>query len=140
MSGVLTTRGLTTRGPIFRPGPNNYCSKGGQHYPPYKSLSSGQCNNMVSLILIHWIEIYPTDSAIQLGPGLLIRNYVIINILRIKHQHKDFLKSILNLHITLSFLFILNRNEKYVHTLLQFPGKPYSISVQNDKSLCSFSD
>ena len=42
-----------------------------------KSLSTGQCNILVPLIVIHWIVIYPVDSAIQLlnNWGLWIRQY-----------------------------------------------------------------
>ena len=45
-----------------------------------------------------------------------LRNYVIW-LLRLERHRKHFLKSILNSHISLSFLLIRNWNNKYVHTL-----------------------
>ena len=46
----------------YRSGPS--CSEGGKHHPPSKSPSSGK-HKLVLLILVHWIVIYPVDSAIQ---------------------------------------------------------------------------
>ena len=48
------------------------------------------------------------------------------------HQ-KDFLKSISNSHITLSFLFIWSWNDQHIDTRYQswFPCKPYPIPDQN---------
>ena len=58
-------------------------------------------------------------------------------VLRLERQQKDFLKSTSNSHITLSFLFIWNWDDIYVHA---FPRKPYPNSDQNRQSLYPFSD
>ena len=52
----------------------------------------------------------------------LDRNYVIIS--WIGAQTKKFFKCISNSHVSISFLFTWNWNNKYVHTLPQFPRKP----------------
>ena len=51
----------------------------------------------------------------------------------------DFLKSISNSHISLSFLLIWNWNDKYFYSLSWFPRKPYPIPGQNGQGLYPFS-
>ena len=60
-----------------------------------------------------------------------------LTVLRLERQEKDFLKSTSNSHVTLSFLFIWNWNDIYVHA---FPRKPYPNSDQSRQSLYQFSD
>ena len=60
-----------------------------------------------------------------------------LTVLRLERQQKDFLKSTSNSHITLSFLFIWNWNDTYVHGFLP---KPYPSSDQNRQNLYPFSD
>ena len=62
------------------------------------------------------------------------------SLLRLKRQQDDFFKSFWSLHITLSFLFIWSWNDKYVHTIPQFPRKPYTIPDQNGQTLYPFSN
>ena len=62
------------------------------------------------------------------------------SLLRLKRQQDDFFKSFWSLHITLSFLVIWSWNDKYVHTIPQFPRKPYTIPDQNGQNLSPFSD
>ena len=40
-----------------------------------------------------------------------------LSLLRLEHQQKDFLKSTLNLHITLSFLFGIEMTNTFMHSL-----------------------
>ena len=60
-----------------------------------------------------------------------------LTVLRLERQEKDFLKSTSKSQITLSFLFIWNLNDIYVHA---FPRKPYPNSDQNRQNLYPFSD
>ena len=60
-----------------------------------------------------------------------------LTVLRLERQEKDFLKSTSNSHVTLSFLFIWNWNDIYVHA---FPRKPYPNSDQSRQNLYQFSD
>ena len=64
------------------------------------------------------------------------------SLLRLGHQQKDFLKSVLNFHhlvlLFLSFLFIWSSNDKYIHTLSKFPRKPYPIPDQKSKVYTRF--
>ena len=60
-----------------------------------------------------------------------------LTVLRLERQEKDFLKSTSNSHVTLSFLFIWNWNDIYVHA---FPRKPYPNSDQSRQSLYLFLD
>ena len=55
------------------------------------------------------------------------------------HQ-KDFLKSISNSHITLSFLIIWSWNDEHIDTRSYFPCKPYPMPDQNGQNLYLFSD
>ena len=60
------------------------------------------------------------------------------SLLRLERKQKSVFKYILNSHISVSFLFIWNWNDNYVHTLLQFPRKPYPIPDQNGQSVSVF--
>ena len=53
----------------------------------------------------------------------------------VKLQQKDFLKSISNAHITLSFLFIWNWNDEHINTQPYFLCKLYPIPDQNEQNL-----
>ena len=56
---------------------------------------------------------------------------------QVKVDTKKFSKCISNSHISISFLFIWNWNDKYVHscTLPLFPRKPYPIPHQNGQGV-----
>ena len=62
------------------------------------------------------------------------------SLLWLEGQQKSFLKVNYNLQITLSFLFICNWNNKYIHKLPWFPQKPDPIPDQDGQSLYLFSD
>ena len=65
---------------------------------------------------------------------------IMLSLLRLEGQQRDFLKAILNSHITLSILFIWNWHEKYVHTLPWFPRKLKPDLDKNGQNLYPFSD
>ena len=65
---------------------------------------------------------------------------IMLSLLRFQRKQKKLFKSISNSHISLSFLLIWNKNDKYVYTVPQFPRKPYPISDQNGQSVYPFSD
>ena len=71
-------------------------------------------------------------------PSLKGRNCVIIT--QIRAQTKNFFKCISNSPISISFLFMWNWNDKYVHRLPWFPRKPYPIPDQNGQSVYPISD
>ena len=54
---------------------------------------------------------------------------------QIREKTKKFFKCVSNSHISSSFLFTWNSNDKYVYTLPQFPRKPYPIPDQNRQSV-----
>ena len=54
---------------------------------------------------------------------------------RLERQQKDFLKLISNLHIALSFLFIWDLNDKYVHALPNSLENHTRIQTKIKKSL-----
>ena len=64
------------------------------------------------------------------------------SLLRLGHQQKDFLKSVLNFHhlvlLFLSYSFGVQNNDKYIHTLSKFPRKPYPIPDQKSKVYTRF--
>ena len=57
---------------------------------------------------------------------------------RLCHQYG--FECISNSRISISFLFIWNCNDKYIHTLPQFPPKPYPIPDQSGQSVYKFSN
>ena len=57
---------------------------------------------------------------------------------RLERQQKDFLKLISNLHIALSFLFIWDLNDKYVHALPNSLENLTRIQTKITKSLPVF--
>ena len=65
-------------------------------------------------------------------PGLPLSLQKLCHLLRLEREQKDLLKCISVSHISLSFFFIWNRNDRYVRTLPLFPRKPYPIP---DKSM-----
>ena len=54
-----------------------------------------------------------------------------LSFLRWERQQNDFFKSISSSHITLSFLFIWNENDKYVHALPNFLENHTRIQTKN---------
>ena len=73
---------------------------------------------------IHF-QTWPQKSLPVFRPGL---SEIMSSFLRWQRQQKRFLICII---ISLSFLYIWNWNDKYVHTLPWFPQKPYLIPDQN---------
>ena len=66
------------------------------------------------------------------------RNWVII--FRLELKQKDFLKTVSKSLISLSFWFIWNWSDNYVHTPPKFPRIPYPIPHQNGQNHSPFSD
>ena len=76
----------------------------------------------------------------KLNITCLHKTKIMSSLLRVKPQQRDLLKSISNLHITLSFWFIWNWNDKHIDKQPSFLCKPYSIPDQNGQNLYPFSD
>ena len=69
--------------------------------------------------------------------GLGLIRQKLCHLTKLERKQKKFSEYILNSHISISFLFIWNWNDKYVHscTLPYFPRKPYPIPHQNGQSV-----
>ena len=62
-----------------------------------------------------------------------------LSLLRLEWKQKNSTNSV-RIRLFLFFLLICNWNDKYVHTLQQFPQKPYPIPDENGQSEYPFSD
>ena len=84
-----------------------------------------------SVLLEYFLPLYFRVFAFSIQLTQLSHHY------QVRAETKKFSKCVSNSHISISFLFIWNRNDKYVHpcTLPQFPRKPYPIPHQNEQSV-----
>ena len=62
-----------------------------------------------------------------------------LSLLRLEHKQKNYSNPFW-ICLFFSFSLIWNWNDKRIHTLLQFPQKPYLIPDQNGQSVHPFSD